>query len=91
MTQPVRLASALAFGVLMWSCSGHSGSSGPASSTPVSPSRRILLVTHTEGFGHSSIEITETTVAALGHRQDVWQNTSYQEHILGGIRWVLPM
>jgi type 1 glutamine amidotransferase len=26
---------------------------------------------------------------ALGHREDVWQNTLYQQHILGGIRWVL--
>ena len=26
---------------------------------------------------------------ALGHREDVWQNALYQQHILGGIRWVL--
>ena len=26
---------------------------------------------------------------ALGHRDDVWQNAQYQQHILGGIRWVL--
>jgi type 1 glutamine amidotransferase len=26
---------------------------------------------------------------ALGHRDDVWQNASYQQHVLGGIRWVL--
>lgn len=26
---------------------------------------------------------------ALGHREDVWQNPLYQQHILGGIRWVL--
>ncbi|HEY1306738.1 MAG TPA: ThuA domain-containing protein [Vicinamibacterales bacterium] len=26
---------------------------------------------------------------ALGHREDVWQSTLYQQHILGGIRWVL--
>lgn len=26
---------------------------------------------------------------ALGHRDDVWQNTLYQQHLLGGIRWVL--
>jgi type 1 glutamine amidotransferase len=28
---------------------------------------------------------------ALGHREDVWQNPLYQEHILGGIRWVLQI
>ena len=72
MTQLVRLASALAFGVLMWSCSGDSGSSDTASPTPVSPSRRILLVTHTEGFRHSSIEIAETTIAALGQRSGLF-------------------
>jgi type 1 glutamine amidotransferase len=26
---------------------------------------------------------------ALGHREDVWQNPLYQQHILGGIRWAL--
>ena len=26
---------------------------------------------------------------ALGHREDVWQSALYQQHILGGIRWVL--
>jgi type 1 glutamine amidotransferase len=26
---------------------------------------------------------------ALGHREDVWQNPLYQQHVLGGIRWAL--
>jgi type 1 glutamine amidotransferase len=26
---------------------------------------------------------------ALGHRDDVWQNATYQQHVLGGIRWAL--
>jgi uncharacterized protein len=26
---------------------------------------------------------------ALGHREDVWQNALYQQHVLGGLRWVL--
>jgi uncharacterized protein len=26
---------------------------------------------------------------ALGHREDVWENSLYQQHVLGGIRWVL--
>jgi type 1 glutamine amidotransferase len=28
---------------------------------------------------------------ALGHREDVWQNVLYQQHILGGIRWILRL
>lgn len=26
---------------------------------------------------------------ALGHREEVWQDPLYQQHILGGIRWIL--
>ena len=26
---------------------------------------------------------------ALGHREDVWENPRYQQHVLGGLRWVL--
>jgi type 1 glutamine amidotransferase len=26
---------------------------------------------------------------ALGHREDVWENPLYQQHVLGGIRWSL--
>ncbi|MGQ0734381.1 MAG: ThuA domain-containing protein [Acidobacteriota bacterium] len=26
---------------------------------------------------------------ALGHREDVWENALYQQHVLGGIRWML--
>jgi len=28
---------------------------------------------------------------SLGHREDVWENPVYQEHILGGIKWVLRL
>ena len=27
--------------------------------------------------------------SALGHREDVWENPLYQQHVLGGIRWIL--
>jgi hypothetical protein len=27
----------------------------------------------------------------LGHREDVWENPRYQEHILGGIKWALGL
>jgi uncharacterized protein len=26
---------------------------------------------------------------ALGHREDVWENALYRQHVLGGIRWIL--
>jgi type 1 glutamine amidotransferase len=75
MTQLVRLGSVLTLGVLMWSCSGDSGSRGPASPTPVSASRRVLVVTHTEGFRHSSIPLAETTITALGQRSGLFSTT----------------
>ena len=28
---------------------------------------------------------------SLGHREDVWENPTYQESLLGGIKWVLNM
>jgi uncharacterized protein len=28
---------------------------------------------------------------SLGHRKEVWQDTRYQEHLLGGIRWALGL
>ena len=28
---------------------------------------------------------------SLGHREDVWENKRYQQHILGGIRWALGL
>lgn len=27
--------------------------------------------------------------SALGHREDVWENPLYQQHVLGGLRWIL--
>jgi type 1 glutamine amidotransferase len=28
---------------------------------------------------------------SLGHREDVWESSDYQKHILGGIRWALAL
>ena len=28
---------------------------------------------------------------ALGHRDDVWENPVYQQHLLGGILWALGL
>jgi type 1 glutamine amidotransferase len=75
MTQLVRPGSVLTVIVLMWACGGDSGSQGPASPTAVTPSRRVLVVTHTEGFRHSSIPIAETTITALGQRSGLFSVT----------------
>lgn len=29
--------------------------------------------------------------SSLGHREDVWESSDYQKHILGGIRWALGL
>ena len=60
-----RLALAAA-GMLLWACSSDS---------PVSPSRpsgRVLVVTHTEGFRHSSIPTAEATIDALGRQSGLF-------------------
>src|SRR5207245_1535770 len=28
---------------------------------------------------------------SLGHREDVWESATYQQHILGGIKWALGL
>jgi type 1 glutamine amidotransferase len=52
----------LAGALLVCSCA----SDNPASPTPAAGPARVLVVTHTEGFRHSSIPIAETTLEALG-------------------------
>jgi uncharacterized protein len=42
------------------------GSSGPPAAPGPVPSKRLLVVTHTAGFRHSSIPIAETTIAGIG-------------------------
>jgi len=75
MTRLVRLGSVVAFVLLLWSCSGDSDSGAPGAPTSVSPSRRVLVVTHTEGFRHSSIAIAETTIGTLGQRSGLFSTT----------------
>jgi hypothetical protein len=72
MTQLVRLGSVSAFAFLMWSCSDDAV---PVSPTAPSPSRRVLVVTHTEGFRHSSIPIAEATLTAIGQRSGLFSTT----------------
>src|SRR5919106_2148402 len=73
MTRPARLG--LAAGMFIWSCSGDSGArtpDGPGPPTPGNPAARVLVVTHTEGFRHSSIPVAETTISALGQRSGLF-------------------
>lgn len=47
--------------------------------------------------GHFPVTWCKTTGAGkifyttLGHREDVWENPLYQQHILGGIKWALGL
>jgi hypothetical protein len=75
MTRLARLGSVMACGLLLWSCSDDSDTGAPSSPTPANPSRRVLVVTHTEGFRHSSIPIAEATISALGQRSGLFSTT----------------
>lgn len=60
--------------VLMWSCSSDTTlrpADSPVSPTPISRQARVLVVTHTEGFSHTSIPVAESTISALGQRSDL--------------------
>ncbi|HZT44146.1 MAG TPA: ThuA domain-containing protein [Chthonomonadaceae bacterium] len=46
----------------------------------------IHLVSWVKPYGHGRVFYT-----ILGHRQEVWRDPLYQEHILGGIRYVLGL
>ncbi|MBX3746823.1 MAG: ThuA domain-containing protein [Verrucomicrobiae bacterium] len=37
-------------------------------------------------YGHGRVWYT-----SLGHREDVWESSDYQKHILGGIRWAVGL
>ena len=59
--------------LLLWltSCSGTSGTGSPASPTPPTPAptatpAKLIVVTHTTGFRHSSIAVAEPTIERLG-------------------------
>lgn len=65
------LACALWLSTCGSSQSGGSGSpatppGGPVTPQPIAPPARLLVVTHTTGFRHSSIAIAETTLRTLG-------------------------
>jgi type 1 glutamine amidotransferase len=61
--------------MLIWSCAGDPATrtpDSPGSPTGSSPSARVLVVTHTEGFRHTSIPVAEATVSALGQRSGLF-------------------
>ena len=58
----------------------------PADGLPESGQPADLPLAWAKNYGQGRVFYT-----ALGHREDVWQNSLYQEHILGGIRWVLRL
>lgn len=63
----------LSMGMLTWGCSsGTTAGDNPGSPSAANPPARVLVVTHTEGFRHSSIAIAETTIAALGERSGLF-------------------
>jgi uncharacterized protein len=71
----VAAAAACALAVA-WSCGGPavpaSSPSGPTSPSPA-PAKRLLVVTYTAGFRHSSIPIAETTIQDIGLRNGLFQ------------------
>jgi type 1 glutamine amidotransferase len=68
MRRLARLLSALAVAAAMYSCSSDKPRTGDnqLAPTPIGTSRRVLVVTHTEGFRHSSIPVAEATISMLG-------------------------
>jgi len=73
---------ALLLTVSVWTCSCVSDTASPSpipanpgSPTSGNPPARVLVVTHTEGFRHSSIPLAESTIAALGERSGLFTVT----------------
>jgi type 1 glutamine amidotransferase len=56
----------------------------PADGLPEAGRAGDLPLAWAKGHGQGRVFYT-----ALGHREDVWENRLYQQHVLGGIRWVL--
>jgi len=59
--------------VSAWACSGPSTTSTPATPTPTTPQKRLLVVTYTTGFHHDSIPVAETTIQTLGAVAGLYQ------------------
>src|SRR5438445_9802965 len=66
------ILSALNVYACLCSCGG-SLSPTPSTVPPVSAAKRVLVVTYTTGFRHSSIPIAETTLRDLGVTTGLYQ------------------
>ena len=78
----------LTVGVLTWCCSS-STSGNPGSPTPGVSLANILVVTHTEGFRHSSIAVAEATITTLGERSHLF-TTSFCRNRDDVVRMLTP-
>ena len=58
----------------------------PADGLPEAGQPADLPLARAKNYGQGRVFYT-----ALGHREDVRENPLYQQHILGGIRWVLRL
>lgn len=56
----------------------------PTDGTPQAGRPGDLPLAWAKEYGRGRVFYT-----ALGHREDVWETARYQQHVLGGIRWVL--
>ena len=67
----------LAAGVMLSACSSDTASPAGSPSSPTSndPPAHVLVVTHTEGFRHSSIPIAEATIADIGRRSGLFSTS----------------
>ena len=65
---------ALVAGALAFACSSPDGAKSPdGPSSQTAPAATLMVVTHTEGFRHSSIAIAETTLRNLGVSSGLYQ------------------
>jgi type 1 glutamine amidotransferase len=65
-------------GMLMCSCASDTSPQSPGNPLPSTPGGqppRVLIVTHTEGFRHSSIPLAESTLTALGQQSGLFTVT----------------
>ena len=76
MSRAIVRSSAAAIGALViWACTTGTQPSGGDPPEPGPAPSTVLVVTHTEGFRHSSIAVAETTLAALGAQSGLFTTT----------------
>lgn len=75
--------------VLTCGCSSGAASDNPGAPSPGSSPAKVLVVTHTEGFRHSSIAVAESTITALGARSNLF-TTSFCRNRDDVVRMLTP-